>query len=292
MQCKLQVGSDIFTVPIGGDCSINNPVVDGVINVGIKNSKFFFDLINYCGEESTIPFPPAFEDVACIYISHLRNDMDVIYDVEQLRRCFELCHLIDDSEFFKVCVKHLYYIPDETNDMIDKLHPDIQRDIYSCELEVNFSLSNVTKIIIPTPKLLYYKIYYRTIARYNNITSIESNPLHYENYWNPAGIVYILENCTSLKAIILDGLIGTSRRLTAGELVTIAHGFSKNRSVTHINLENTWINAYSVMFLLQQIKSNPNSMVKYINLGVAPTLSMQEIEAIKNYAQNIQVHIG
>ena len=137
--CKIGVGSSVISVP--GD--------------SIVNSKLFADFVNCYGHNTIIPFPEQFTDVADIYISHLKDKFVNVKKLKTLKRCFELCHLIEDNNFLQHVVNRLFDtqlvpLPLKVKmALIQQLDTDLQQDIYMC-----FTLALIPDNIVNTVNFL------------------------------------------------------------------------------------------------------------------------------------------
>jgi len=113
--CSLMVGDKV--IPVTGK--------------RITNSKLFSDLLDCYVDMNTIPFPDQFSDIIGIYIRYLKCNTTTIYKLQQLQQSLKLYHFIQDDEFLKYCIISLFKTwSNKRKSMVDKLHPDLQRDIY------------------------------------------------------------------------------------------------------------------------------------------------------------------
>jgi len=108
----------------------------------INNSCYFKDLVSYTNVQNCVLFPPQYNNVVNIYLDYAKEvgveEQTKVktskYTLTQLKLAFELCHYLDDNIFLAWLMRHTRkmwkYIIGNKDNIIDKLHPNIQRDIY------------------------------------------------------------------------------------------------------------------------------------------------------------------
>lgn len=119
-------------------------------------------------------FPAQFSDVVYLYIYYVNNGSIVFCDgdgsIQQVHRCFELCHYLIDTTFFSYMMTILRDKFTMYKQVIFLLHEDIQRDIY---LQLPF-------IFVPeTTQYQYNTLFLNSWIHSNNNHYIEVEDVSY-----------------------------------------------------------------------------------------------------------------
>jgi antitoxin component YwqK of YwqJK toxin-antitoxin module len=95
----------------------------------LLKSQLFHDLCFYDNTLMELPFPNGYYNIAHHYISYLlKQESDcVALSHDELKQCFELCHLIQDDDYLQ-CLILLYY--GSQCDFINTLNENLRSDIY------------------------------------------------------------------------------------------------------------------------------------------------------------------
>jgi len=153
----------VMTTLIINDDHGNSRKVEVEISV-INNSCYFKDLLCFMQvPQDGVLFPPQYSKAVNMYLDyakdHSHQQMGIKirtkvnnYKLEQLKLGFELCHYLDDDKFLAWLVEYVCivwsHIIGSKNNIIDKLHPNIQRDIYLhvplCLVPISFQSSNTS----------------------------------------------------------------------------------------------------------------------------------------------------
>lgn len=103
----------------------------------VKTSGFFNDCLLLSND--IIYFPPQFNDIVNLYLMCLNHDTVItnyvskyplVKNKNNIARLFQLCHYLDDNVLICDPISHLRNKFSEYKEIIDALHPDIQREIY------------------------------------------------------------------------------------------------------------------------------------------------------------------